>query len=714
MRHLIAAEILSDVGCFALGTLPPARWRPDEGLQGQTVAEYAISTNLISWVPAKKGVFGWPQDGPEAEVVDSMRSEDLLVPKFSQTPDYRRAGGSQTEYVKGICRLLGLEYEEELADYEERVAGGAGAVPFIWRVRRPAGMDPRYPSDAPWSTVAIEVEELEEPFSTSEFLRLRAVPIEIARQFKATAAAGRHIQRLPDGTVAELRRLGDDRGARREGLRKLLLVKAGPDTDAIHKMVSAGVEPRHGDYLFLVQPTWMPGFHEVRGEEQLEVVPLGPSVVRSAKDLVALILRATVRAQPSDRFKPGNPRRAAQQLLEFVESPDVVWEVEEFATFYDRFVNLPQKVSQALEIADRANPEIVRPDEGDQYEFEDGEDEEEDSEQQERDSLHGLTIAAVQARLEEVVLPPSVLAEAVTALRAGKHLMLSGPPGTGKSTVAAALCRAVVDEEFETATATADWTTFDTIGGYMPEDGGRLEFEPGIVLRSLERGRWLVIDELNRADIDKAFGPLFTLLAGSGERNGGEDVTLPFRKAEKSVRIVWADRRDEANSPYALTPTWRMIGTINGRDKASLFTLSFAFLRRFAVVDVPLPTESTYRELVAGWIEKVAEPVRQELVEAAMRLAFGPRKLGPAILKDLARFTSMGITETETVSVSAAYETPAEAFLAGVRLYAVPQYEGAGSDEVDEILQALRSALTESPEQSWNRLEHSFAEVALT
>ncbi|HET7417253.1 MAG TPA: AAA family ATPase [Solirubrobacterales bacterium] len=671
--------------------------------------EYAVSTNLISWVPAKAGFFGWPQDGPEAEVVESMVPGDFLIPKFAQTPYYTRGGGSQIEYVKAICKALALDYEEQVRDYEATVAGGQRAVPFLWRVVEPLAPDRRFPG-APWNAVRIDQKELTVPYSTGEFLRLRAIPIEIARQFKATAAQGRRIQQVASGTVTELD-IHSEEPRTPEALRNLLLVKARGPNEAFLCMRRANVPPRPGDYLFLVQDTHMPGFYEVSERTDFLTRQSGQGLAQSAEELIDLVQRATERAVPSDGFRPGNMRRAAEQLLAFVRSGEEVERVEEFSSFYDRFVNLTSKVSQALEIAERDLPPTpVRPP---AVGASDEEEEEEDSEQLEEDNLRGLTVSAVEAHLDGMSLPPTVLADAVTAIRAGKHVLLSGPPGTGKSAIAAALSRAVVGKEFQTVTATADWTTFDTIGGYMPQDGGTLEFEPGIVLRSLERGQWLVVDELNRADIDKAFGPLFTLLANSGEGGGGETVTLPFRKAEKNIRIVWRARRGDTSPPYVMTPTWRLIGTLNVRDKASLFQLSFAFLRRFAVVDVPLPGEELYRVLVDDWLRSVEDGVRGQLVDAAMRLAFSQRQLGPAILKDIAAFVRVGVTPTETVAVKAAYSDPVEAFLTAVRLYAVPQYEGAVEGEAESLLNALRGVWPEPPAAAWEPLEHAFKAVAL-
>ena len=679
------------------------------------MAEYAISTNLISWVPAKKKLFGWPQDGPEAEVVDAMAPGDYLIPKFSQTPDYRRSGGYQTEYVRGICAALDLDYEDELRDYKARVAGGQGAVPFVWRVVEPLPPSDRFPSPVPWNLVRIYQGTLGWPISTGEFLRLRMIPIEIARQFKATAAQGRHIQRLEDGTAEKLIEMGSRARGEKE-LRRLLLVRASDPDEALRLLTRAGIDSIPGDYLFLAQSTWIPGFFQVKAAREVYLAQEGPAVTLSPSELLDLVERATQRASARDHFKPGNLSRAARQLWEFTESNQAVEEIEEFGSFYDRFVNLPSKVSQALEIANRRESQArftqtFVPDEDDSPEHElEGE----DSEQLEEESLRGLTVAAVRSHLDGIQLPSRVLAEAVTAIRAGKHLLLSGPPGTGKSTVATALCRSVVEEEFQIATATADWTTFDTIGGYVPQKEGQLEFEPGIVLRCLERGRWLIIDELNRADIDKAFGPLFTLLSSAGEDGGGGDVTLPFRRAEKSVRIVWANRRDHASSPYALTPTWRLIGTLNVRDKATLFQLSFAFLRRFAVIEVPLPPEEDYRDLFEGWLEEVEAGSRSELVEAGMKVAFGRRPLGPAILKDIAAFVRIGMTPTETASGTSPYEEPVEAFLTAVRLFAVPQYEGALNEETKALLASLEEVWSSPPGAAWNALNRALVDVALT
>ena len=503
------------------------------------MAEYAISTNLISWIPAKENFFGWPQEDPEAEAIEGMAAGDYLIPKFAQNPDYRRHG-SQTDYVKGICEVLDVDYETERDDYINKVNWGENAAPVVWRVKRRLPDRGDMPSSEPWTCVEIEAEELAYPLSTNEFLRLRAIPIELARQFKATAATGRHVQQVPQGTAEAIRTYGQQEN-RPEALRRLTLVKAESADEAVEHLQAADQGPQARDYAFLVGEAEIPGFYEAGASINLQ--PRGERISYPPSDLRHLLERAKERALPADRFKPGHAIRAADDLADFIASDDTVREVTEYPHFYDRFINLTSKVSQALELADRdIAPQPTTPDDVDD------EEESEDVEQVELDQLHGLTTSAVQAQLHDIVLPPSVLAEAVTALRSGKHLLLSGPPGTGKSSVAAALCRAVVSEQFDVATATADWTTFDTIGGYIPRDRSALEFEPGIVLRSLQRGRWLVIDELNRADIDKAFGPLFTLLASSGEADGaGESVVLPFKKGDRNIRIVWAETREDAH-----------------------------------------------------------------------------------------------------------------------------------------------------------------------
>ena len=79
-------------------------------------------------------------------------------------------------------------------------------------------------------------------------------------------------------------------------------------------------------------------------------------------------------------------------------------------------------------------------------------------------------------------------------------------------------------------TASSEWDTAQTIGTMADSPEGPT-FQSGVFLQAIETGKWLVIDELNRSNFDRAFGQLFTVLSG-------QSVILPYKRRGQTWPIA--------------------------------------------------------------------------------------------------------------------------------------------------------------------------------
>jgi MoxR-like ATPase len=319
-----------------------------------------------------------------------------------------------------------------------------------------------------------------------------------------------------------------------------------------------------------------------------------------------------------------------------------------------------------------------------------------------------VATVTAQADSRGLCLDPDLLIRIVAALR-NTNVRLMGAPGTGKSTLAEILLQAHRGDEWDFALATGQWTGEDIVGGPVPDpnDPTRLIFQPGLVLAAADADRWVGIDEMNRADIDAAFGELFSLLAGF-------DTTLPYTvKAGSTKRVkIYAERPTGAldEGEYGLPRSWRMIATMNSWDKASLARVSFAFSRRWCTIHVPVPDPPTYETIIDQALLRYpaasSYAARQavsllfcEDVPGSLRrlgLALGPG-IAISCLRDIASSIELGLSEDDAV-------------IAAVEGFVLPQFEGQ-LEMNDEIAAALVAAVehVEATEDAKTRMRERLA-----
>ncbi len=189
--------------------------------------------------------------------------------------------------------------------------------------------------------------------------------------------------------------------------------------------------------------------------------------------------------------------------------------------------------------------------------------------------------------------------QTITHLKSGRNIMLYGDPGTGKTALANLLLAQIcggkegkdgsIIPNYTIVTANAEWSNFEVIGGISPDDSGGYYFKEGYVADAAklcektmqEEGKphYLVIDEFNRANIDEAFGKLFTV----------------FEYRDKQALLTAKETR---GAPFMMPPEFRIIGTMNTQDKNTLFNVGHALMRRFAFVEIGLPNrEDEYKRM---------------------------------------------------------------------------------------------------------------------
>lgn len=219
-----------------------------------------------------------------------------------------------------------------------------------------------------------------------------------------------------------------------------------------------------------------------------------------------------------------------------------------------------------------------------------------------------------QPPVEKLEATDRHLIEVLAALDMGfAGVILSGPPGTGKSYYAERIAHTIADDPDAVTTVQfhASYQYEDFIQGFAPKESGGFELQDKVFVLACKKAlsqpgvkHVIVIDEISRCDVARVFGEALT-----------------YMEVDKRGKVFTLSSGDQLTIP----PNLSILATMNPWDKG-VDELDVALERRLAQIDFP-PDVEALRKILAT---KGAAP---EFVERMATFFIGIQSLDDELVR---------------------------------------------------------------------------------